>query len=237
MKEIDTKNQEMAVNRDPIIEFSINAHDFDISELGYTSEDDLDEKEIKRLENATIRKSDEYTRYMAYLKNELDLNMCELVPGLNPEENDVSIEIHHYPLSLFEITQIVSRKMLKDVEAGNKEYITEFEIAAQVMKEHYENRIGLVPLTNTLHEMAHSESMPIPSKCINGNYGEFLKKYADVISLEELNNITTKVTAGDSKEADEMRNQMLKKKIVNYKVTYNDEEEDADDIAAYSNIF
>ena len=90
MKEIDTKNQEMAVNRDPIIEFSINAHDFDISELGYTSEDDLDEKEIRRLENATIRKSDEYTRYMAY-KFPADLPQAQnrqlnhiLIPARSP---------------------------------------------------------------------------------------------------------------------------------------------------------
>ena len=87
---------------------------------------------------------------------------------------DVDIELHHYPLNLFQIVETV---MNYHVIHGDR--FTSFSLALEILQLHYQNKIGLVPLDKTNHELAHNYSIFLSSKQIFGNRKEFVKQYAE----------------------------------------------------------
>jgi len=205
--------------------------EIDITEFDNTSAylelpEELDDKTIGYLERE-IRSSVEYRNYINYLKNELDLTKCSLMPGIDINENPVSLEFHHYPLTLFEITKAVGLKILNNLAPGEK--VSCFDISERVMEEHYKNNIGLVPLTKTMHEMAHNRSIIIPISKVNGNYKEFNRIYDEYIDEDVKDRIVDLEMSSDSDESKEYNSAKLKKKIIDYKINYYRDEEDSDD--------
>jgi hypothetical protein len=129
------------------------------------------DKLIKTIERF-VRGSVEYREYVTFLKEEIDMNQCAFFPKLTRE--DVGIEIHHSPLTLYDITSIIFNYMqINEVEP------TVFDIADEVMKVHYEGLIGLIPLTNTVHELVHNGDVFIPVDKVYGNVKEFYNRYKD----------------------------------------------------------
>jgi hypothetical protein len=127
-------------------------------------------KDIERI----IRKSQEYKKYIKYLKDELDINKCSFLPQVDIKEvKGVGLEMHHYPFTLFDIVSIVIKHHLSFKE----EKIYPFLIAEEVMEAHFNNIIGLVPLSKTVHKLAHNGSVYIGLNQIFGNVKEFIKKY------------------------------------------------------------
>ena len=63
------------------------------------------------------------------------------------------------------------------------EYLTVFDIASEVMKEHLDehNYIGTVPLTTTFHELYHAGKQKLKLEYVNGNWEDFLNKYRNYI--------------------------------------------------------
>ena len=101
-------------------------------------------KFIKRCER-TIRSSMEYRDYISYLKEYVDMNHCAFFNNVeNGNGNRVRIEIHHEPFTLYDITNVVLNRFLKDGIPLNELYI-----ADEVMKLHYENMVGLIPLSKS----------------------------------------------------------------------------------------
>lgn len=234
MKEImnDINNiEELPKNKDKIVEMKIEAHDFDIDECGYLTVDDITDKDIGYLERQ-IRNSYEYKSYIEYLKTELDLNQCKLLPQLDLMENPVGLEMHHYPFTLYDITNIISRQMISKAEEDGSGAVSSFDIAERVMKEHYENNVGLIPLTSTLHQMAHNKSLIIPLEYVNGNYGNFINKYSEYIDDDTRNKLNEELIASDSEDARELNELKLQKKIIHYNIEYAGPE-DPDDIDDY----
>ena len=95
------------------------------------------------------------------MKTELDLTKCALLPGIDCSEGAASLEFHHYPMNLYEITETIGNQMLETLAEDEK--LSCFDIAERVMEEHYRGNIGLIPLTKTLHDMAHNKSIIIPN--------------------------------------------------------------------------
>lgn len=131
-----------------------------------------DTKSIQKVENL-IRSSYEYSRYTQYLKNDLDMNQCSYFKNIE-SGNNIKIELHHSPFTLFDITQIVISKHI--LEQG---FALEFDVANEVMLLHYQNLVGLIPLSPTVHELVHNFLINIHPKNVYGEWEEFVKLYID----------------------------------------------------------
>jgi hypothetical protein len=146
-----------------------------------------------------IRTSNEYKNYSENLRSNLNpMNLDNILSNISAADAD--IEFHHYPFTLFDVVDIVTiEKFL------NKEKFTSFSIAKEVLKLHYQNMIGLVPLTVTNHELAHSGYLFISKKQIFGDYDLFMKKYDKAISadlkskIKQMEELTEKNAPSDIK--------------------------------------
>ena len=202
---------------------SAEVSSYDISQNYLEVPEDLTEKTIGYIEKE-VRGSYEYKKYINYLKSELDLTRCSLLPNLDCSNGAASLEFHHYPLNLYEITETVGISMIQDLKAGEK--VSCFDIAERVMEEHYRGNVGLIPLTKTLHEMAHNKSIIIPISKVNGDYKAFVKKYANEISPDIIQRIHEAEMTSESDES-KLYNQMkLEKNILDLDITYIRDDED-----------
>lgn len=134
-------------------------------------------KTIKKIEKF-VRSSNEYREYVQFLKEEIDMNQCAFFKGVTRE--DASLEIHHSPLTLYDITSIV----FNYVQTNNVS-CTLFDVADEVMKVHFEGLVGLIPLTYTVHELVHNGDIFIPVDYVYGNVKEFYTKYKDYFTQEQ----------------------------------------------------
>lgn len=143
----------------------------------YDVDNALDDKErdkfIKYVEKI-VRKSPEYKTYIGFLKNELNLTKCTFMPQIDINEiKNVGLEFHHYPFTLYDLVSIiVDNKII-----NNEIKLDPFLISEEIMKLHYENVVGLVPLSKTVHELVHAGKLFIPLNYVFGNYEKFLNKY------------------------------------------------------------
>jgi len=171
-----------------------------------------DEKKLKKYIKSIetiVRSSIEYRAYIKYLKEEQDLTSCKFLSNIDGKDiKGVSIEFHHYPFNLYEIVDTVLKKQTDFYSHSTNT----FDVANEVMRIHYENMIGLVPLTKTVHELAHNGEVFINLKLVYGNVKKFIEDYNDYISqdlfdaLDTLNNLS-------SKDALQSNNYILKKKF------------------------
>jgi len=229
MKTIDEeKNVQDVVNNEDKIELNMSVSDFDMSVAEIDSTEDIDMKLVSYIEKE-IRNSFEYRSYVQYLKDELDLTKCALLPSIDVKTTPVTLEFHHFPLTLFDITETIAKSM---VHKAKSETVSCFNIAEEVVLEHFRNNVGLVPLTETLHQMAHNNAIIVPINKVNGNYKEFINKYKAFIEHDKLDRITMMEAYNDSDDAQQYNNDKLKKRIVNYNIEYrkNKKEEDENDV-------
>lgn len=162
---------------------TIEIESFDVKADFYNMTIHYEEKSrikfIKYIEKI-VRSSFEYRTYIGFLKNKLDLTRCTFFPMVNINEiRKVSFEFHHYPFNLFNIVSIVLDEHM--LVKGEKN-INPFDIAEEVMLLHYQNYIGLVPLTVTVHELAHEGKVFINLKYVYGNYNKFINLYESALS-------------------------------------------------------
>lgn len=157
-----------------------NVQDYDIE--CYCLED---EKEFNKFINDTerdIRRSYEYREFIKYIRDNMQMNKCAFLEGVTNEETfDIKIEIHHYPFSLHDIVEIVLKKRLYYKESTSK-----FMVAKEVMSLHYKLVVGLIPLSQTVHELAHSGKLFVPSDKVVGRYNMFVNLYKPFCTVEQL---------------------------------------------------
>lgn len=134
-------------------------------------------KLIKRIEKY-VRSSMEYRDCIAFLREYVGMDACAFFSNVNKETSKrIRIEIHHSPLTLFDIVAIVVEKFLATGTPLN-----DLLIADEVMELHYKNMVGLIPLSKTLHEVVHnSDKLTIPTYMVFGNFKEFLEYYGDCL--------------------------------------------------------
>jgi len=131
------------------------------------------EKEYKRFINAVkrmIRSSPEYKRWLCFLRDNLNLTVSPFT--LETLEETDSIEIHHHPITLEELVEIVVHNKL---EKGKS--FTSFDIAREVLELHYKMQVGVIPLTETEHSKYHEGNLLIPIEFVAGNWQAILEKY------------------------------------------------------------
>ncbi|AMS01345.1 hypothetical protein AR9_g261 [Bacillus phage AR9] len=133
--------------------------------------DDTKMKKLVGSIKSQIRSSDEYSHYIGFLKNELGLSHCAVLGNVSAE--DASLEFHHYP---FTIHDIINLSISRNILLGKK--FNSFTIIKEVLDDHYNNIIGLVPLSLTVHELVHAGEIFVNLNQVYGDINEFNKKYS-----------------------------------------------------------
>lgn len=164
-------------------------------------------KFIKTVEQI-VRSSHEYRQYIDYLKKAIDMSMCAFFNNINANTR-IKIEIHHEPFTLFDITNIVVGDFIEREKPLNP-----LIIAREVMKLHYANKVGLIPLSTTCHSLYHDGRLMIPLQCVYGDYLAFIDEYYDIIhNLPDLESaLAAKISM--SKELQTVDTSILNKKYV-----------------------
>ena len=157
------------------------------------------EKYINDLERH-VRSSYEYRNMVQYLREYMNMNSCAFIPNITNEVNrKIKIELHHSPFTLRDICVTILNKRMK-----NNEMLTIESVAYEVMFVHYSLMIGLIPLSETVHQLVHSQYIFIPTDKVYGYYKNFVKTYNDYIDpelldkLDELERLTIAGTYNDS---------------------------------------
>ena len=157
------------------------------------------EKYINDLERH-VRSSYEYRNMVQYLREYMNMNSCAFIPYITNEVNrKIKIELHHSPFTLRDICVTILNKRMK-----NNEMLTIESVAYEVMFVHYSLMVGLIPLSETVHQLVHSQYIFIPTDKVYGYYKNFVKTYNDYIDpelldkLDELERLTIAGTYNDS---------------------------------------
>ena len=156
-------------------------HISEYTEESYDLNDEKDfEKYIKDIEKF-VRNSIEYKKFVNYLRMYMDMNKCAFLANTTIDnDSKVKIEIHHYPFTLYDICRIVYNK-----RTFNGESVEPTMVAKEVMKLHYELLVGLIPLSKTVHELAHNEWIFIPVDHVLGNWNHFFAVYKDFMESDQ----------------------------------------------------
>lgn len=159
-------------------------------------------KDIERI----IRTSLEYRNFIKYLKTDAMLNYCTIMNKLPSEiQNSIKIEFHHHPITLYDIVDTKIKKYFDNNKEGELK-VTRLIIANEVMLEHYLGLIGLIPLTISMHQLAHAGQNILKPKDVVGNYTEWIKQNALHIDhhilkrVEEFINLPEEVVVENIKE-------------------------------------
>jgi len=132
-------------------------------------------KFIKNIERL-VRASKEYKNYVEDLRATVSaLNVDNILSYIT--SNDAVLEFHHYPFSLYDIVDTIVLQKFFDMDD-----FTSFDVGKEVMECHYENLIGLVPLSTTNHELVHAGELFLSTKQIFGDYRAFIAEYPEGIS-------------------------------------------------------
>lgn len=148
-----------------------------------------DQKKFIKSTEMVIRGSLEYKEYIRFLKDNLDMNKCAIFKNAkNGSGKKYRIEIHHEPFTLFDIVETVINRRLAEGDS-----INQLKVADEVMELHYEGKIGLIPLSVTMHQVLHNGRIFIPLQLIYHRYDEFYKEYEEYMSPTLKDKIQAKV--------------------------------------------
>ena len=124
---------------------------------------------IRKVERL-VRGSSEYKEYIRFLREEEGLDYCVYLKNINV--TNAEIQLHHVITNLYMICSTVFSKLISE---GKK--VSTFILADEVLKLHLDNKVALVPLSVTMHELAHSVDLKIPSSVIYGDYMSYYEMY------------------------------------------------------------
>lgn len=164
------------IKMDEIPEY--NLYDFDLN-------DEKSFKKYMQIIEKTVRLSHEYRSYIQFLREYMDMNQCAFYENVSNSENTkVRIEIHHEPLSLYDICLIVYNKRVTFNEPLDEEFV-----AKEVMYLHYNLMVGLIPLAETVHQLVHAQYLFVPTTAVLGKYREFVDRYKPYMIPEQLESL------------------------------------------------
>lgn len=129
-----------------------------------------DPKEMDKFVKSTekiIRGSLEYREFVSYVRDTLAYNYCALTLESLEETDD--IEIHHHPVTLYDIVKSTVSKLTLEQTGFNT-----FKVASEVIELHFQLRIGFIPLLGSLHKKFHNGYLDIPIELVVGNWKHWL---------------------------------------------------------------
>ena len=114
----------------------------------------IDTARIKKLVTA-MRRSPEYKRFIRFMKKTMKIDTCAFYNGFGGDMGMI-VEMHHHPFRMYEYTETICNKHMK-----LKGYISTKEVMLEVLELHYNQQVGLIPLSPTAHKLNHSENLYI----------------------------------------------------------------------------
>lgn len=158
------------------------------------------------------RNSRSYKKLIGFLKEYLDMNQCSFYKNSNNiDTNGLKIHIHHSPLTLFDIVSTIYNK-----RKACGQSITPNMIAKETMFNHYKLLVGLIPLSETVHEIVHNGGLFIPTSVTYGYYQNFVKQYEPYMDKELLRILS------NAEELSEKYDYAKQTKILTVKMVYID---------------
>lgn len=180
MRDPDNIKEIEEINENSIITFN-ELPEYDIEDYDLMDEKDF-KKYIDDIEKKIVRNSFEYKQYIGYLRNYMDMNKCSFYKNVNNIDTfKIKIEIHHEPLTLYDICIIVYNKRVAMHEDLDPEMV-----AKEVMFIHYSMYVGLIPLAETVHELVHGQYLFVPTSKVFGFYRNFVEAYKPYFLPEQL---------------------------------------------------
>ncbi len=155
-----------------------------VPEYDFISWDLTDEKEVRKFISSVereVRGSFEYKQMINYLKKYMGMDQCSYIKVSSKDNYNIKIEIHHYPFTLYDITEIVYKKRCAYGESLDLQLV-----AKEIMILHYRLLVGLIPLSITVHQLVHDSKLFIPVTNVLGNYNLFVQSYGQFSTPEQL---------------------------------------------------
>ena len=145
---------------------------FDIEDYDLSDANEFNKHFIPDIEKV-CRQSREYQKLVGYLRENMNMNKCSFLENVtNQNSFKIKIHLHHEPFTLYDIAKTVYNKRL-----DRRERTTVNMIAQEVMYLHYTLLIGLIPLSETVHELVHNNYLFIPLDKVFGGVQEFVNRY------------------------------------------------------------
>lgn len=186
----------------------------------YSSEsyDLLDQKDfnkyIKDIERI-CRNSFEYRSMVSYLRENLNMNKCSFFTNVNNMDTfKIKIHLHHHPFCLYDLCVIIFNKRSFYHESLDAEMV-----AKEVMFLHYNLYVGLIPLSETVHELVHNNYLFIPMDKVLGKYQDFINLYQEFMTPEQLDVLERNIEASRNYNDDLKNNPILQKSYVYLDIT------------------
>lgn len=173
--------------------------DIDLS-FYQTKETLMDTEEYYRfLKNAEtlFRNTRDYKYYKSFIMG-LGLNRCQVHSNITSDMDGMTIEMHHNMLNLFDIAFVICEHVLNTTK-----YITTFDLVYLLEKVHKENKVQLVMLSLTPHQLYHNSYLFIHPRMCFGKWWEFLEEYKYgiyVISDKLISYLNQAINEGDSND-------------------------------------
>jgi hypothetical protein len=146
-----------------------------VLEFAFTKEASYDLEEYKSFLDSAIREfrhSRTYTHYKGYLIG-LGMNCCQFHPYIqNNDDTMASLEMHHCMLTIYDIAALIAEHFLNTVGS-----ITEFDLSELLRYEHINNRIPIVMLCKTCHQLYHHKYLYVHPDMIFGKWWELIDRY------------------------------------------------------------
>ena len=195
------KNNKIEINNIPEFDFQI-----------WDLENEKDFKKYIQMIEKEVRQSFEYKEFIHYIKDNFDMHKCSFLNLSDDSEINISLDLHHYPLTLFDIVLIVYRKRLYYQERLDVQLV-----AKEVMMLHYKLLVGLIPLSKTVHQLVHDGKLFIPVQNVLGNYNEFIRLYKEFMDVEQLD-IIDRIERYSMEESDLLNTSILDTNLISFNV-------------------
>ena len=177
-----TDTSTIDVNRKEIFDQDIPELEFDYFS-DFENPKSLD-KFVKKVEKV-IRGSFEYRRFVEAYRTIFTVENCAFFNNIKVSEKTARLELHHYPFSLYDLVSIEIKKQ----SALYMNKVHPFLIAEEVMRIHFTGIVGIVPLSKTVHELAHAGEIFINLKLVKTDYETYVKSNSNYIDEELLDKI------------------------------------------------
>lgn len=166
------------------IAHNIHADDDYYQGISYfrTIEDFIDESSYSKFISAVekmVRTSNDYKAFIAYIKDTLGLNFCQVMSQIH-DEVDANIEFHHGPI--FTLYDICENELTKFVKTGQR--INTFRLADSVLELHFAMKVNGVMLSTTMHESVHNQDTFINVQQCIGDINTYIQEYRNYFSPE-----------------------------------------------------
>lgn len=154
-----------------------------------------------------VRGSFEYGIMVDFLREKIDMTYCAYFKKVNSKINGIRIEVHHEPFTLYDIAYIVLKMFIDEGYPLDPAVIAE-----EVNYTHFIGRVGLIPLSKTVHELVHVGQIFVPINHVFGDIEGFYRKYAKYMTVQQKEILAKSIKLSD--KLSEGIPEVLKKKFI-----------------------